>query len=500
MALCLGAMLANQNAQAQALPVANFVVNRAVANVVTRVAAARGFAANDPRIAATLTGMSQVSTGLNVASTVAGVGMAVAGAPVWMGIAAGLGVIGVGMGITAMLNGRPATVGVQATQSGNKLVVDRPVAPLSYVPPALGDTTPKWAQAVSQGAPIYRSPSNCYANEACYALPLVPDVPSYRYVADYQSKTVLVTTDLNEFGRWYAFLAKPVLQWPEGVTYIWQFSGVQLVPNSSGGYKIVVFIYESRSGGDPEQLPPYSRTNTMDNVGQVYGQIGPKYYDDLNAAAPEIVSSIGSAPVSGDFLARLVDAQWRQAASQAGYQGLPYSMSQPVTQMDVQPWINENPSAVPTINDLLAPGNQPGSQTVPISPTVTPGTNPNPNPNPDPGTGTGSNVNVVNTPNVNVVNKVQVDLGTAPTVGTPGLEATPTARSILDPLLNLMPDLKAFTTPQHEGECPRPSVEVFDWKLTFDSHCQLAEETRQTLYQVMMACWALAALMIILMA
>lgn len=93
-----------------------------------------------------------------------------------------------------------------------------------------------------------------------------------------------------------------------------------------------------------------------------------------------------------------------------------------------------------------------------------------------------------------------MDLGTAPTVGTPGLETTPTARSILDPLLNLMPDLKAFTTPQHQGECPKPSVNVFSWHVTFDSHCQLAEETRQMLYQTMMVCWALAALLIILMA
>ncbi len=236
-------------------------------------------------------------------------------------------------------------------------------------------------------------------------------------------------------------------------------------------------------------------------MGQVYGSIGPQYYNDLNAAYGAMPQSVKDAKVSADTLARMVDAQWRQAAAQPGYEGLPFSLSQPVTALDVQPWVNENPMAVPSINDFMMPANNPGTQTVPISPTATPtspggdaGTNPGTNP------GTSGNVNVVNTPNVNVANRVQVDLGEVPTVAAPGLETTPTARSILDPLLNLMPDLKAFTTPQHQGECPRPAVQVLGWSLTFDAHCQLGEETRAALYQVMMACWALAALLIILMA
>jgi len=499
MAICLIAMVCEEQAQAQALPVANFVMNRAVAGVITRVAAARGFAANDARIAGTLTGMSSVSTSLNVASTAVGVGMAIAGAPVWMGIAAGLGVVALGIGVTAMINSRPAQISVASTATGNKLKVDVPgeQAP-AYMPPTLMDPTPLWAQAVQQGAPIYRDPSNCFSNEACYALPLVPNVPSYRYSADNQSKTVLVTTDLNQFGQWYTFLTKPTLTYPAGVTFTWSFSGAQLNQNSAGGNTITVNVFESRSGGDQQGLPSYSRINTFNNVGSVFGNIGPQYYPDLNTAYPAMPASLTSAKLSADSLARIVDAQWRQAASQPGYSGLPYAMTQPVTALDVQPWIDANPTVAPTIGDLVTPASNPGTQTVTISTTATPNTGTGTNP--DPGTGASTNVNVINTPNVNVLNKVQVDLGTAPSVDTPTLETIPTGRAILDPLLNLMPDLKAFATPQHTGECPRPSVDVFSWHLTFDSHCQLAESTRQTLYQVMMACWALAAIMIILMA
>ncbi|NYS36061.1 hypothetical protein HZZ02_20530, partial [Streptococcus danieliae] len=84
-------MLGHQQVNAQALPVpvANFVVNRAVAGVITRAAIARGFAANDPRIAATLAGVGSSMTAVNVASTIAGVGLGIAGAPVWLTIAGG---------------------------------------------------------------------------------------------------------------------------------------------------------------------------------------------------------------------------------------------------------------------------------------------------------------------------------------------------------------------------------------------------------------------------
>jgi len=209
--LCLIVVLLvhEQVSHAQALPTASFVVNRAVASAVARVAAARGFAANDPKIAATLTGIGQVSTSLNVASTAVGVGMAVAGVPVWMGIAASLGVVALGMGVNAWINGAngevsQAQISVAATPTGNKLLVDAPAQSLpSYSAPTIIDTAPLWARAVNAGAPIYRSPSECYANEACFALPLPPDQPSFRYTADWQGKTLLATTNVFQFGQWY---------------------------------------------------------------------------------------------------------------------------------------------------------------------------------------------------------------------------------------------------------------------------------------------------------
>jgi hypothetical protein len=509
--VCLvGAMLVHeQKSYAQALPVANFVINRSIAGVIEKVAIARGFAANDPRIAATLLGVGKVSTGVNVASTVAGVGFAIAGAPVWMGIAASLGVVALGYGINAWVTGsngqsQQAQIMLATTPTGNNaLQVNAPAASLpAYVAPPIADPTPLWAQAVQQGAPIYRSAYNCYSNEACYALPLPPDQGSYRYNADSEGKTLLVTTDVNQFGQWYTFLTKPSFNLPAGVTASWDYAGAQLNPNSAGQFQITVWIHEGRSGGDDQGLPSYDRTNTYNNVGQVYGNIGPANYGSLDQAASALPDQVKNATISLDTVARLVDQAWQRAAAQPDYQGLPYSVAQPVTEGEVIPWANANPGAVPRVGDLLTPASNPGTQTVPISSTVTPGTatDPGTNPGTNPGTSPtpSGDVNVVNTPNVNVTNKVTVDFGADPGINSPELEPTPTADSIFRPIIASVQSLAIYGVPNHPSECPKPRFEIFDKSILMDGHCTLLDSVKPTLFTVMAAVWVVIGVIIVL--
>ncbi len=313
-----------------------------------------------------------------------------------------------------------------------------------------------------------------------------------------------MTTDLQTFGNWYTVLTQPILTLPPGVTFTWQFAAAQQNYNSTGGSQITVMVNESRSGGDDQGLPSYSRVDTFNNVGTVSGNIGPQWYDSLDNAWAGMPSAVKTAQVSSDTLAKIVDQSWKLAAQQPDYQGLPYSVTQPVTAIDVAPWATQNPSAVPTISDLLAPASDPGTSTVPISPTVTPGTVPSPtpvpDPNPTPAPGSSSDVNVVNTPNVNVTNKVNVDFGPDPGTAAPSLESTPTAQSILAPLLNLFPSLKDFVVPGHSSDCPKPSMVMFGRTLTLDGHCALLEAARPTLYAVMVFVWAVIALFIVLAA
>lgn len=506
-ALCLVTIVANQQAQAQALPVANLVVNRAVAGVVTRVAAARGFAANDPRIAATLTGMGEVSTALNVVSTGASVGLAFAGAPVWLTIAAGVGVLAAGATLYA------SGVSLSRSLDGKTITGQQPVPELpAYdgplyqpAPPVTGSMQRPFDYGAALGMQVYRTDQCMVSDSSCVGYPALPS-SGLNFVRNFGSLALVAAT----------------------LTAVQSFELYEQQYNCKGGrvdgsvganlcvgVESVAIWFEPNANGNSHTLTErrtwYQLDDTLENtltrtvtLPVTWWSVGPGAAPvvgtDLSSVYEKLSAASLSRPLDPPVVMQLVNQLWQRAAQVPGYQGLPYSLMQPVTYSEVQEWMQANPDAVPRLGHLFEPATGFGTVTVVISPTVQPGTNPNPNPDPGTGTGTGANVNVVNTPNVNVVNKVQVDLGTAPTVATPGLEATPTARSILDPVLNLMPDLKAFTTPHHQGECPRPSVEVFDWKLTFDSHCQLAEETRQTLYQVMMACWALAAVMIILMA
>lgn len=476
--LAVLSMLANQQASAQAAPVANFVMNRAVAGIVTRVAVGRGFAANDPRIAATLAGISSTSTALNVASTVAGVAVSIAGAPVWLSVAAGLGVLAAGYGIYAYSGGSSINLGI----SNGKLQVQAPPptnAP--YSSPSLdpGYANQGWLKFVAMGHKIYRT-SACMANDPlCAGLPPLPSpLPNFSYQA---GSVAVGAATLSELAAWQRSMIE---------------DGQCVSPSCS--LQNVIFYWTPSADGNSFRLTRYV-SKTVD--GQVVSSsdfadfvtvgagVRPIASNDLQAVANSMTDQVKGAKLDETTLANIVDQAWKKAAAQPGYTGLPYSVSEPIEDFEVQPWIDANPSSVPTIGDLLTPASNANSQTVPIGISVSPsnggGTTPVP--------GEASNVNVVNTPNVNVMNKVQIDFGSAPTIAPPNTDA-PTALSILSPLLNLMPDLKAYTVPAHIGECPRPTIDVYDWHLRFDSMCDLAEQQREPLFKVMMALWAVAAL------
>ncbi|MGE5648883.1 MAG: hypothetical protein ACM34A_01690 [Bacillota bacterium] len=504
--LMLAMLVHQQISYSQALPVApaaNFVMNRAVAGVITRVAAARGFAANDARIAATLTGASASLTAVNTASTVAGVALTVAGAPMWLTVAAGLGVLAVGAAIVA----GTTSLSIESTSTGNKLQVSSSptITPTPYTPPPA--PADPFAYLVNNGQEVYRDVS-CFQSQACFQFPALPpgDIPiQWRPASspDYGS-VVVVYWSLDAFknkwtpwgyppgvlfdGHWYTPANLSTAQWVSGPTWDLSQSSKRLIGSLRLDFQ------------DSSVAPSIiSQFSSDQNPLTISPNFGPSQYSSLDEAYPRLSPSVTGQKLSNASLARIVDQAWQRAAAQPGYQGLPYSVSQPVTEFDVQPWAMENPMAVPTIGDFLTPANDPGTNTVPISPTVQPGTSTTTPTDPTSPT-TGGNVNVVNTPNVNVVNKINVDLGTDPGIGTPGLESTPTASMILQPLFDLFPSLRNFVVPSHGSECPKPTFELFGKNIIMDSHCTLTESVRPTLYAVMAAVWLLIGLFIVLAA
>lgn len=491
-------ILFQQQASSQALPVApaaNFVMNRAVAGVLTRVAVARGFAANDPRIATTLLGVSSSLTAVNTASTVAGVGLAIAGAPVWITVAGGLGVLAVGAAIVAGISTLSLQNGglVVSTTSG--------VAAPTYTPPSIV-ANDRYSDFAALGLRVYRDAS-CVQSQFCYAYPLLPSgTRPYTWnpnIGDNtQGQAFVVFFSLQDLTDSFPILKHKAGQsWTQttsdstqNITWNW-VTRPSFSYSDNGSFKLIA-TYTTTTNCISGSCTSSSRTSNWDSttsaidIGQVEGS---RTYKSLDEAYPDIAQSAKTQPLSNDTVARIADQAWKNAAAQPGYQGLPYSVTQPVTATDVATWQAENPTSMPSLNDLLAPASLPNTSTVPISVTSTT-TNPNPNPTPDP--------NAIY--NVNIVNVPRVDLGPNPNIAAPTLEATPDALVILYPLFTLFPELKNYQAPQHASGCPKPQFDVFGKTITMDSHCTLAEQHRLAIGSIMIVVWMLVSILILLSA
>lgn len=524
------------HAQALLAPAENLVINRAEAAIISRVAISRGFAANDPRIAATLTSMGQASTALNVVSTGVAVGLGFAGAPVWLTIAAGLGVIAAGTAIAGGLASNGSPVGSLAFVNDStgklQLKLNSNTNP-SITSPGVSATMAQYG-ALANGQPHLYADPGCMPSGLCAAFPVRPaSVPMYFKLQNYGSNGGADVIDsvyysLDELAnnvvlynglksgqtRTYAYgqldgVLTDSVSWITPPTWETAANGNTRLhgrftyqttcspPSSSFDCSLLVPTYATngpQTGDWYSNVDPYPSGLTID-PSFIPAPPGPP-----EAIYPAMPAALANSQLDPATLANLTNATWSQAAAQPGYQGVPYSVTQPITAADVAPWAQTNPQSVPNIGDLFRPAADPGVSTVTISPTVQPGDASAPSSSSSPSATPGNDVNVVNTPNVNVVNKISVDLGADPGVQSPTLEATPTISMILSPLLNLLPDLKSWAVPAHSASCPEPSFTLLGHSYTMTAQCDLAEANRTAIYSAFAAMFALAALFIVLRA
>jgi hypothetical protein len=189
-------------------------------------------------------------------------------------------------------------------------------------------------------------------------------------------------------------------------------------------------------------------------------------------------------PLNPAISAAIVNKAWIDAAATAGYNGIPYDYTRPITVDDVNKWTDANPVFAPTVDSFTKPITGTNPFDLPL--TTTP-------------VGTIDNTQV-NTGTNAAASQPQTNLGTDPGIGAPALEGIPTAAQILAPILNLLPDLKNYTAPSFSGECPRPSFEAFGQSFRLEKHCDLAEQNSAAIRAGMMVVFALAGLIIVLRA
>jgi hypothetical protein len=507
--LCLISMLIQQvNANAVLAPVENYVVNRAVAGIVAnRIAVAEGMAANDavwlakaannPVYVATMAGISKQMTAVNVASTIAGGALALAGAPLWMTIAAGLGVTALG----AYYFTSDQLQKVSIYQSGSSVVIQ--TQSTSTKPAYTAPSVPQQSfgqLALSAGLIVYRG--LCSGGGDCLSYPAAPadyykTAPFMQTGGDY----IVIAYSLSEVSRFMSSYTSQLSQtgvwnWADGSNVVKSFTNAYFLPRSGGGqdlygaFTVIRIPPASKPDASGVATQPPSVTTYETRILSEW-TVGtnapiPQTFTNLTDAYPALTGAQKAIPVPDAQLAQLANEAWKRAAQDPAYKGLPYSATNPLTSSDVSTWKAGNPNAMPTLGDMLRPAQNPITDPngVPISPSAQPNSNPVPTPTPTPGTNPSG----------------RPDLGPDPNVADPTLENTPDAETILNPLTSLFPELRSFQAPSHNAQCPKPQFDLFGRSIVMESHCTIAEQHRSELAAVMLVVWMLVGLFILLSA
>lgn len=490
------------NAQAQTV-IAGYTarLNLVIGRLVTAKMARWGIAANDPRVAATVKG---IETGLTVA---AGVGM-VGGASIsWPALLLGAGLSGIAGGALKLASDKnftwsfgagAGTVTATGTIPGVSSSIPASPHPSPIGPIAEGQIVAVWGYnewVPSEGKEVLQQ---VYSSD----LFLLASLAMNRsFSADFNARVV----GCNGAG----LADKRASIYPGNNT-----CQVQYTMNGANYNQTYYFngipapVSSATNFIDKRTPPPETKINTT--------------YSSAKDAVAAVPDSIKKEKLSPDALAAVVNTAWKAAADPNSSGGVPWSASDPITPSDALAWTGSNASAAPTVGDFTAPANHfSGSSGISIgsppsvgtggstSPGTTPGTTTpgtttpgTTTPGTNPGTTPGTDPVAVPQPSAPVTpgEGTKIDWGPNPNIGAPMLESTPTAASILDPIFNVMPDLKNFGVPNHASVCPTAGFTLYGNPYLIDVHCSLFDQNRQVIAACAVLCFTLASLFIVLRA
>jgi hypothetical protein len=432
-------------------------MQRAMGGIISDATASRGYNATDPRTYSTLRAIG-VSAASGAAT--AGAGLLIAGtAPAWgtvLAVAAVGGAVsyGVSVGLDSAVKwafGSNASTPITVTNSGG----------------------------LSSGGVI--AGSNCYQINGNYCSSTPQEAVT---------QLVLATTVFTDITTMNLTPTPPGTAYNNGQRYSATISGHRSDQNPSNVYSNYSTYYVNFAPA-PITCPPgfvsVSGACVTSQLNKYTHQAGGTQVVNLTNAIAALTAAQKQQAVSYEAMALMINENWKKAAAQPGYAGVPYSVTSPVTAQQVQKWAQSNQSAYPTVNELTLP--------VSNSPTgFTPSTTTSPTTPVNPATSTTSPTST------NSSTQPETNLGPDPNITAPMLEPTPTAQMILSPLLSLMPDLKAYTVPGHTGACPTPTFDVFGKSILMNQHCTLFEQQRAALYTAGLLAFMLAAAFIVLSA
>ncbi|MGN7982229.1 virulence factor TspB C-terminal domain-related protein [Burkholderia sp. 22313] len=452
------------------------------AGVLEKKLISMGFEPSSAVANATVTGVSNVVTAVAGTATAIVVG---ATAPAWVSILAGAAVSAVvgtalQMAVGAAWKWLFNSDGSLTVSGGSNSSVSS--ANCAGSCPGVGALS--WG-GIKKGQPVYQT--SPFPSENSYQV-------SYGSLANHR----ITIGSIAELG----LVVQPYSCSPYPIGSI---SGCSMSASMDSGSATTATFYETNSYSDGRPNPTYTFATGLIAISQSVwsGNDCSTFAIDGTCASSSVSNgtmlladavaqshSSDAAPVSSEATAALLNALWKQASQQSGYDGVPWNPANPVTSSDVDNWNSQNPSWVPDWADFTAPG---GSSDA-ASSGGNPGTGgfnlPQPqisSPGTGSGTGTGSGGTTVTTGasgvTVNVTNNVNVSMCDNVTGDVAACHGLGDASGDNDSLFSSSFDasLKPFSVGGPAGQCPQPvSFVVFDHALEFSYEpvCSLASSLR----------------------
>lgn len=166
-----------------------------------------------------------------------------------------------------------------------------------------------------------------------------------------------------------------------------------------------------------------------------------------------------------------------QAASKTGYEGVPFTDDDYITDTEVANALKSLNGTLTAASLMTSAEDKNGN--IVISNTTT---------------------NVGGDTSNETTIEAKVDLGEDPNIKSPELEETPTGKQILAPIQESMPFLNDFKITGRDAQCPVARFSVFDHDYVIDKHCDLIEQNRKLIELFVSILWAFVALRAVLKA
>ncbi|WP_235686194.1 hypothetical protein [Glaesserella parasuis] len=229
---------------------------------------------------------------------------------------------------------------------------------------------------------------------------------------------------------------------------------------------------------NPPKESDYQISTRTTTVSYINFEINPNWVGDNIQTTPQ-EQQLGSIadldlglytqPLTATQLAQLFNALMMSAASQADYEGIPFTSTNPITASEVNAVLTEL-GISPTYADLFTKAGT--GDELEFDYNVSPSPNPIPNLRPNDG-------------------KFDEDVDMSE-LEYPELES-PTARQILEPLKQFFPEFQKLHIQEKGASCPTWSFDALNRTYTIDGHCTLLEKNRNLFSSVFVLIWSIIA-------